>query len=507
MKALGVWADYRLFDYERRLAEAELVSSGATAVETTTRGLAFDHATPLSLASRVTYFQAIETAESSAYCSQRDSEMVHLSRRARQQRQATRFGVHGFHEYKGKFNPQLARALINAVDPRATVVADPFAGSGTTLIEALRLGLHARGRDRSPIAAYISCVKVDAHRSSDPERLASALSESAEAVGAALKSGQDQQRSCSVPWLSTEAHEYLRDWFTVPAYAALTQALAYHGRPSDAPLVERLSLLALSSILREVSLQEPQDLRVRRRGPDFVAPSLRDAYVDKIDELLASLGELQPFTDAATAEMRCGTADDRQLFGNVEGRRLIVTSPPYATALPYIDTDRLSLVALSLAEPKELRVLEANLTGSREWSTAESKRWWDLLRDNAEELPSPVTDLLTRITENNERAKAGFRRAAVPPLLYRYFTDMRQCFVAWAEQLAVGEYAVVVVGRNRTGPKDAQVVIDTPTLLGDCAKQVGFAVADQLTLETWPRFGLHAANGVQAEDALVLRRC
>ena len=43
-----------------------------------------------------------------------------------------------------------------------------------------------------------------------------------------------------------------------------------------------------------------------------------------------------------------------------------ITSPPYAMALPYIDTQRLSLVWLGLVEPGGIAGLEAELIGSRE---------------------------------------------------------------------------------------------------------------------------------------------
>jgi len=503
--ALAEWVNYRLFAYERRLAEAELRALGATALVGTKQGFAFEHPRPEFVAARATYFTSVAAGDTKWTCAQRAVELEHLARRARVQRQATRFGVHGFHEYKGKFNPQLARALVNVVDPRAEVVADPFAGSGTTLVEALRLGAHARGRDRSPIATFMARAKTDTLLCADPHRLIDDLTALAEEIGSALKRGQDRSRSVHVQWLTTDAQDFLRGWFTEPAYAALTAGLAKHAGPHG-DLPSRLSLLALSSMLRQVSLQEPQDLRVRRRPEGFVAPSMRDAYVEKVDRLVASIGELQPWTGAATGIVDMGNAGDTDLFEGTTGRRLIVTSPPYATALPYIDTDRLSIVALGLAASKSLRLLEAGLTGSREWKTTESKRWWAALADNSTDLPDDLMQLLGELVAANEKSSAGFRRAAVPPLLYRYFADMRGCFTAWGKQLRQGEYAVVVVGRNRTGAAGKQTVIDTPSLLGSCAKQVGFEVAKQILLETWPRFGLHAANGVQGEDALVLRR-
>lgn len=48
-------------------------------------------------------------------------------------RRVLRYGPHGAHEYRGKFFPQLVRALLNiAAVKRGDVVLDPMCGSGTT---------------------------------------------------------------------------------------------------------------------------------------------------------------------------------------------------------------------------------------------------------------------------------------------------------------------------------------------------------------------------------------
>lgn len=70
------------------------------------------------------------------------------------------YGPHGWHRYVGRFPPHLVRALLNAW--RVTsgdVVLDPFAGSGTTLVEARLLGLDAIGVELCPLSAMISRVK------------------------------------------------------------------------------------------------------------------------------------------------------------------------------------------------------------------------------------------------------------------------------------------------------------------------------------------------------------
>ena len=50
--------------------------------------------------------------------------------------------------WAGQFSPQLVEELLTAHGEGAETVADPFAGSGTSLIEAARLGKVALGSDR-----------------------------------------------------------------------------------------------------------------------------------------------------------------------------------------------------------------------------------------------------------------------------------------------------------------------------------------------------------------------
>src|SRR5688572_20633285 len=68
--------------------------------------------------------------------------------------------IHSIHAYPAKFTSALPGALLDIIArPRASVV-DPFVGSGTTLVEALRRGHFAFGADANPIAVLISAAKV-----------------------------------------------------------------------------------------------------------------------------------------------------------------------------------------------------------------------------------------------------------------------------------------------------------------------------------------------------------
>ena len=61
--------------------------------------------------------------------------------------------------------------------------------------------------------------------------------------------------------------------------------------------------------------------------------------------------------------------------------------------------------------------------------------------------PAALTTLLGRIDDLNGAAEAGFRRRAVPSLLYRYFAGMAEAMETWRAQLRPDEAAVVIVGQ------------------------------------------------------------
>ncbi len=60
--------------------------------------------------------------------------------------------------WTGQFSPQLVEELLATYAPHGGVVLDPFVGSGTTLVEAGRLGLGACGGDINPAAVVLARV-------------------------------------------------------------------------------------------------------------------------------------------------------------------------------------------------------------------------------------------------------------------------------------------------------------------------------------------------------------
>jgi 16S rRNA G966 N2-methylase RsmD len=76
---------------------------------------------------------------------------------------STGYATHGLFPYRGKFHPQLIKALLNIFNiQKGEIVLDPMAGSGTTNIEASLMGINSIAIDISPFCKFMIKTKYGA---------------------------------------------------------------------------------------------------------------------------------------------------------------------------------------------------------------------------------------------------------------------------------------------------------------------------------------------------------
>ena len=307
-----LWHDYRYFPYERVLAEREARLLFGTDFAEYTEGLFVEgkcvsHVDP----SRLTYFKAAQNGVSFVVPDQAKLEASGNGNGSdwdpnRQpipalRRQSTRYSAHGLHEYRGKFNPQVVRAIGNLLGLKSGAwVFDPFCGSGTTLLEAAHIGWNALGLDMNPLAVLIANAKVTAFNMSP-----TVLTRECDSLSQRLTNAP---RGCN--W-RTHLPEptYLEKWFPAPVLSQLS-AILQAIEKAKPTAIQSVFHAVLSDICREVSFQDPGDLRVRRRkDPADNYPAI-EMFLESLRIKITSVVRAQRHTNPTT-----GTVQSRNIRG------------------------------------------------------------------------------------------------------------------------------------------------------------------------------------------------
>ncbi len=131
--------------------------------------------------------------------------------------------VHRLHPYKGKFIPQLVEYFLSsrtdefkkeAPFRQGDIILDPFCGSGTTLVQANEMGMHALGVDLSAFNSFIANVKIgryDFHKLAyETARITAALKEFVAETGAENARFEAE--------LLSALNDYNQRFFPAPAY-------------------------------------------------------------------------------------------------------------------------------------------------------------------------------------------------------------------------------------------------------------------------------------------------
>ena len=141
------------FIYELALAQLELKGLGANFdVANSLRKFILKEGDEDLLVKRVAYFKRIN-GKTTIY-----ERLVQYN----QTKSINQYLTHWIYPYKGKFHPQMIRALLNFIGLKeGETVLDPFIGSGTTAVESQVMGINCIGVDISPLCVLQSKVKTE----------------------------------------------------------------------------------------------------------------------------------------------------------------------------------------------------------------------------------------------------------------------------------------------------------------------------------------------------------
>lgn len=226
-------------------------------------------------------------------------------------RSVNQYLTHWIYPYKGKFHPQMIRALLNIIGlKQGDTVLDPFIGSGTTAVEAQLLGIICIGIDVSPLCVLQSKVKT----------------ESIDVLPQIIE------------W-KEEVTKRIRPSLFNPEQKTIDDAIDLIPDEKVKNFYRMAKLVAISDNAR--------------RGREF-----SNAFLKNLDLMISSVSdyvEIVKKLNLKLGKLDINTGDSRALPLNNESIDGIVTSPPYSIALDYVSNDAHALKELgyTLSEIRE----------------------------------------------------------------------------------------------------------------------------------------------------------
>ena len=291
--------------------------------------------------------------------------------------------VHRWTNWIAGFSGEFAHDVINQYVPAPTedsLVVDPFAGVGTTLVEAYRQGINSVGFEINPFAALVCQVKLAAPKIHIPtlqeavvryDRLMDSVDNSngngADFAHHSPRTSYPQGFKSRVPFFSPKVERKVLH--TLDFIADLD------------PLTKDIFRVALASVLVELSnySYEPSLGSRAAAGKETILDAPVGHVVGrKLKQMVEDISELQAQTSMhrrnVAARLHPVSFFDAEQYLEAGSIDLIVTSPPYMNNYHYVRNTRPQLFWTNLVTSSaDLKELEEQNFG-KYWQTVRAQQ-------------------------------------------------------------------------------------------------------------------------------------
>jgi len=363
--------------------------------------------------------------------------------------------------YAAKCPPHIVKYGLHYYSARGERVLDPMVGSGTTLVQARIQGRHAYGYDIDPLARLIAQVKAHPLRDAWIANAAETVTRRTKRDIAILNS---KQPSAAARNRATPPDFENRDYWFHPQVAEHLALLSYHitELATSKPIRDFLWVAFASLILAKQSVANARDV-IHSRTHYFQhpePPNVLEKFEKRLRLMRQKMSEYCTLCDENTGlDVSARRGDARHLRLEDETIDLVLTSPPYATALDYTRAHFLAVawmqaaLGLDLAEYRELapRYVGAERGRLENLELVEQPGW---IRANA------VTTKLNRRSPRHAR------------LIQRYWRDMDQVLQEIHRVLKDKKHAILIVCPSHI----RRVQVPTHEVLAEMGRAHGLAL-------------------------------
>jgi DNA methylase len=309
--------------------------------------------------------------------------------------------VHRLHPYLGKFIPQLVEELLRRHVAPGGRVLDPFAGSGTTLVQSLESGHEATGIDLAAFNCLLMRVKTGRYNLFTLEHdLRDALARYERGEGSA-----------------GAATGYAATWFAPQAAEDLLRFRSLIGEYENADVL-RIVLARAARSARRTSHFDLDFPSAPQIEPYWCYKHKRECRpVEHADHFVRRY-TLDTLTRLKAFAKVCGPGEARVLHGDSlevdpgSGFDAVITSPPYPGLIDYHEQHRYAYELLGLDDLRE-RELGAAAAGSSRYALGRYVEGIAGVLGRSSEALRPGAPLLVVVNDRRELYPEVLERAGL----------------------------------------------------------------------------------------------
>lgn len=363
--------------------------------------------------------------------------------------------------YKAKFHPRMIRALLNYADiTNQETTGDFMLGSGTLAIESVLLGLNTKGSDINPLTKIVVDAKIDA-LSLEPKFLLKQIE--------GFFNNRPSKMEIDITTVSPFALKFFKGKETL-----LEQGI-FLNRYIRKTVAKEDQNFFLCGLARVVSLASK-----RRNGVDLVSQLEFELY--RMWKIVYSLSKVtcspEKFLNVSLGNAEITTSDIRRLDWIQEPSiDLIITSPPYSTAIDYVKNDLAQLLLLELIE--EPKQLDESMMGSQRKTSDTEKLGKDITSDK-HLFPEKVDNRFHKLPEDAQSyildlKDEGNMKNAIR--CYKFLYDMWDALKQMHRVLRKDGKCIIIIGNNMFTVKGKDREFRNGDFLEQIAlsKEIGFS--------------------------------
>ena len=364
--------------------------------------------------------------------------------------------VHRWSPYVQGFSAEFVQATLKKykTEYKTPIIFDPFAGSGTVLVQAKLNNYDTYGVELNPLLHFVAKTKISSWEISTDRLLE---------VSDSLSNNGDFK---APEFLKSENH------FTknVLKNLEIIKSGINNFKPisNEDKKIKDLLLVAFSAILIDCSNLKRSPCLGYSRKKIITDETPIKLFKKKIKEIVTDLHILKTNFKKINSKSEVYLSNSK-IFVHPTKYDLVITSPPYMNGLDYVMNYKIEMGWLGFAEGhKQLKHVKDDMVVCDNVSKGLIKKF----ANNGERYSNDWIENIKKNIKKNIEKRGSYRRPDMPEIVHKYFDDMFDILKNVIPAIKKNGRFILVIGDSLI----ADVYVPTDLLIAKIGKELGLSI-------------------------------